>query len=117
MRVFYLRDKHRRPVTTVASQIGQCSTEPNGPCTVIYYAATWNPKDVLTKRAGREEAIRNLLLGSIHGHIHVTPQTHRLMKERIVKQIEMNRALPQRTREAARRWLNERLRSLPDCVD
>ena len=95
VRVFYLRNEKGFPIATVATALS--ATEGN---VGVYYGITsWNPKDVFDKALSREIAL---------GRLEVNPGFVRVdenFKRAIIEDIAMRHDLPNRTREAARRWL------------
>ncbi len=106
MKIFYLRDKHKRPVTTVAYELTDNDT-------VINFAtATCNPLDQFRKGMGVHIACTRLAIGKYHRapldgaisfkrNIIITI----ILATRMVATGTYEHGFPQRARDAAQLWL------------
>jgi hypothetical protein len=93
-RLFYLRDANKRPIAAVATELKTSD--------VVFAVATHNPIDPFDRKRGREIAFNRIQ--SRKGVFNVPTGTG--VKRRVIEKIAETDLYPQRTREAAKLWLD-----------
>jgi hypothetical protein len=105
MRIFYLRDRNKRPVACVACV---AVSQPEGDLVEVKFSvSTWNPVDPFDRKVGRALAIGRLHDYTNDSAIRTVSCRRWRVKENILWVISdrINPQYPQRAREAARNWL------------
>lgn len=104
MRIFYLRDVTKLPVGCIVSEF----TEDKA--LVRFAVSTYNPKDSFDRERAKAIAAARLSKGVFSV---VTPEQG--IKQRIVGVIAADEGYPQRLRDAARLWLDNRREDASDA--